>query len=114
MSDNLGGLGCSYYDNGEGRERPGEGAGAAWRGLKRELLCGLVCDLNEEPRAVLTALFASTDPRGPGSGSLCRVMGTSSWGRVHGDVFMGGTPDSIGGGPCQVRVGDVDLVAWIL
>ena len=58
MSDSLGGLGCSYYGKtGEGLERPVEGAGAAWRGLERELVCGQVCDLNEWPRAVLTAFF---------------------------------------------------------
>ena len=48
MSDRLRGLGCSYYGKtGEGLERPGEGTGASWRGLERELACGQVRDLNE-------------------------------------------------------------------
>ena len=70
---------------GKGLERPGEGAVEAWRGLERELVCGL----SEEPLAVLAALFRMTDSHGSVSGSTCRVRGACSWGPVHRLEFMG-------------------------
>ena len=44
---------------------PGEGAGASWRGLERELARGL----NEKPLLVLAALLTTMDPCWPVSGS---------------------------------------------